>query len=245
MLELFSDPQTYISLLSLTFLEIVLGIDNIIFISILAGKLPEKSRNRARISGLIIALFGRLALLSGITRLTQLTQPWIEWGAVHMSGKDVVMLLGGFFLIWKSAQEIYHKVEGDPEHKVHNTTAKAATFKSVILQIVLIDMVFSLDSIITAVGLVQHVALMVIAILISLGVMIASANSIGNFIDKHPALKVLALSFLLMIGTLLVAEAFHQEIPKGYVYFALAFSVLVEVVNIKAGHRHSTKGTSS
>jgi predicted tellurium resistance membrane protein TerC len=237
MSELLYDPQTYISLLSLTFLEIVLGIDNIIFISILAGKLPEESRNRARISGLMIALFGRLALLSGIAWLTQLTQPWIEWGIVHMSGKDVVLLLGGFFLIWKSAQEIYHKVEGDPHHEVHKSTAKVATFKSVILQIVLIDIVFSLDSIITAVGLVQHIALMVIAILISLGVMIASANSIGNFIDKHPALKVLALSFLLMIGTLLVAEAFHHKIPKGYVYFALAFSLLVEVINMKAGNR--------
>jgi predicted tellurium resistance membrane protein TerC len=244
MTELFYDPQTYISLLSLTFLEIVLGIDNIIFISILAGKLPEESRNRVRTTGLIIALFGRLALLSGIAWLTRLTQPWIQWGVIHMSGKDIVLLLGGFFLIWKSAQEIYHKVEGDPAQEVHKTSVKAATFKSVILQIVLIDVVFSLDSIITAVGLVQHIALMVIAILISLGVMIVSANSIGNFIDKHPALKVLALSFLLMIGTLLIAEAFHHEIPKGYVYFALAFSLLVEAINIKAGHRQLSKRNS-
>lgn len=245
MTELLLDPQTYISLLSLTLLEVVLGIDNIIFISILAGKLPPEVRNRARVTGLVIALAGRLVLLSGIAWLTRLTQPWFTLGPVEMSGKDVVLLAGGLFLIWKSAQEIYHKVED--QHEADRSSGPAQiSFRQVILQIMLIDMIFSLDSIITAVGLVQHIGIMVTAILISLGIMIASANSIGDFIDRHPALKILALSFLLMIGTLLVAESFHHEIPKGYVYFALAFSLLVEVINIRAKTRQSgsPSGTS-
>jgi predicted tellurium resistance membrane protein TerC len=236
MIELLLDPQTYVSLLSLTLLEVVLGIDNIIFISILAGKLPPEIRNRARITGLVIALIGRLLLLSGIAWLTRLTQPWIILGPLELSGKDVVLLAGGLFLIWKSAQEIYHKVE-DQHEAEQVATPSQVTFSQVILQIIVIDMVFSLDSIITAVGLVQHIAIMITAILISLGMMIASANSIGNFIDKHPALKILALSFLLMIGTLLVAESFHHEIPKGYVYFALAFSLMVEFINMRTNVR--------
>lgn len=237
MFELFLRPETWISLASLTLLEIVLGIDNIIFISILAGKLPAQQRNRARVTGLVIALFGRLLLLSGIAWLTRLTEPLISIAPLHLhfSGKDLVLLGGGLFLIAKSAHEIYEKAEGDghPE-MLHSPTA---TFGGVILQIILIDMIFSLDSIITAVGLVSHIMIMVVAILISLGVMIASANSIGNFIDRHPSIKILALSFLLMIGTLLVAESFHVEIPKGYIYFSLAFALFVEMLNIRSGAR--------
>ena len=245
MFELLLDPQTYVSFTSLVLLEIVLGVDNIIFISILAGKLPEADRNRARIIGLIIAVLGRLLLLSGIAWLVNLTTPFINIETslinLHFSGKDLVMLGGGLFLIWKSAQEIYEKVEADPEgtHNKSNIQPAVISMQSIIAQIIIIDMVFSLDSIITAVGLVQHIGIMVAAILVSVGVMIASANSIGGFIDKHPSVKVLALSFLLMIGTVLVAEAFHYEIPKGYIYFSLAFSLFVEMVNIRSRKTHT------
>lgn len=236
MLQLLQEPQTYISLLSLTLLEIVLGIDNIIFISILAGKLPQEQRNRARVTGLLLALGGRLALLLSISWLTKLTQPLFEVAGFGFSGKDLVLLLGGLFLIAKSAHEIYEKVEALPEAE-GGPKLKAATMGSVILQIILIDMVFSLDSIITAVGLVSQIPIMVGAILISLGVMIAASGTIGEFIDRHPSVKVLALSFLLMIGTMLVGEAFGVHIPKGYIYFSLAFSLFVEFINIKINTR--------
>lgn len=236
MLELFQDPQTYVSLLSLTLLEIVLGIDNIIFISILAGKLPMEQRNRARVIGLLLALGGRLALLLSISWLTKLTQPLFALGGFEFSGKDLVLLGGGLFLIAKSAHEIYEKVEALPPAE-GEVNLKKVTMASIIVQIILIDIVFSLDSIITAVGLVSQIPIMVCAILISLGVMIAASASIGNFIDRHPSVKVLALSFLLMIGTMLVGEAFGVHIPKGYVYFSLAFSLFVEFINIKANTR--------
>lgn len=237
---IFSDPQAYVSLLSLTLLEIVLGIDNIIFISILAGKLPEAQRQKARVLGLAIALGARLILLMSIAWLTQLTQPLLHFGEYHLSGKDLVLLLGGLFLIGKSAHEMYEKVEHDP-HGEAATTLKTVTMRSVIFQIVLIDMVFSLDSIITAVGLVSHVPLMVIAILISMAIMMLASGSIGAFIDRHPSVKILALAFLLMIGTMLVAEAFEVHIPRGYVYFSLAFALFVEFVNIKAHTRTPTQ----
>jgi predicted tellurium resistance membrane protein TerC len=236
MLELLQDPQTYLSLLSLTLLEIVLGIDNIIFISILAGKLPVEARNKARVTGLLLALIGRLILLASIAWLTQLTQPLFHLGSLAFSGKDLVLLAGGLFLIGKSAHEIYEKMEIDP-HGERATHLKTVSFRSVIFQIILIDMVFSLDSIITAVGLVSNIAIMIIAILISMGVMIVASGGIGEFIDRHPSIKVLALSFLLMIGTMLVAEAFNVHVPKGYIYFSLAFALLVEVINIKANTR--------
>lgn len=234
MFEIFLLPETYISLLTLTLLEIVLGVDNIIFISILAGKLPSEQRQKARITGLVIALFGRLVLLSSIVWLTKLTTPLVNIGEfIHLSGKDLILLAGGLFLIWKSAQEIYDKVEHpNAEHQLQ-TDAKKVTMQSIIIQIILIDIVFSIDSILTAVGLVREILLMVIAVVISLGIMIWTAQSIGDFIDRHPSVKVLALSFLLMIGTVLVAEAFHHEIPRGYIYFSLAFSLFVEFINIK------------
>ncbi|WP_373532719.1 TerC family protein [Vampirovibrio sp.] len=236
MLQLLQEPQTYVSLLSLTLLEIVLGIDNIIFISILAGRLPAEQRKRARLTGLMMALVGRLLLLFSIAWLTKLSQPLFTLGEFGFSGKDLVLLGGGLFLIAKSAQEIYEKVEA-PSHKHGASAPKVITFSSVILQILVIDMVFSLDSIITAVGLVSEIPIMVTAILISLGLMIVAAESIGNFVDQHPSVKVLALCFLLMIGTLLVGEAFGAHIPKGYVYFSLAFSLFVEFLNIKANTR--------
>lgn len=236
MLALLQDPQTYISLLSLTLLEVVLGIDNIIFISILAGKLPPEQRDKARISGLLIALVGRLALLFSIAWLIKLTEPFLTLGSLAFSGKDLVLLLGGLFLIAKSTHEMHEKMEVDP-HGKHETQLKTISFESVILQIVLIDMVFSLDSIITAVGLVEQISIMVVAILISMGVMIVASKPIGGFIERHPSVKILALSFLLMIGTMLVAEAFGVHVPKGYIYFSLAFALFVELINIRSGSR--------
>jgi predicted tellurium resistance membrane protein TerC len=231
MLELFLAPETYVSLLSLTLLEIVLGIDNIIFISILAGKLPPEQRDKARSLGLICALGGRLLLLFSISWLVQLTKPLIEVASFAFSGKDLVLLGGGLFLIAKSAHEIYEKVEA---HDEGMKDAKAGSFANAILQIMIIDIVFSLDSIITAVGLVNQLPVMVMAIIISMGIMLIASKGIGEFIDRHPSIKVLALSFLMMIGTMLVAEAFHYHIPKEYIYFSLAFALFVEFLNIKA-----------
>ncbi len=235
MLELLFEPQTYISLLSLTLLEIVLGIDNIIFISILAGKLPVEQRDKARVMGLLLALGGRLALLFSIAWLVKLTQPWFTVLGNEISGKDLVLLLGGLFLIAKSANEIHDKMEESPHLEVPKL--KVVSFGNVIFQILLIDLVFSLDSIITAVGLVNELPIMVTAILISIIIMILASKTIGEFIDKHPSVKMLALAFLLMIGTMLTAEAFEYHIPKGYIYFSLAFSLFVEFINIKANTR--------
>lgn len=237
MWELLADPQTYVSLLSLTLLEIVLGIDNVIFISILAGKLPEEDRQKARVIGLGMAVAGRLLLLFSIVWLTQLTQPLFHLFSMDFSGKDLVLLAGGLFLIWKSATEIHEKVEGNPHALAETPRDRTATFRGILFQIMLIDIVFSLDSIITAVGLVRHIAIMVVAILISLGIMLASAGQIGGFIDRHPSVKVLALSFLLMIGTMLVAEGMGVHIPKGYIYFSLTFALFVEFINIKSKTR--------
>lgn len=236
--NIFLQPTTYISLLSLVAMEIVLGVDNIIFISILAGKLPEQQRSRARTLGLALAVISRLVLLFSLSWLITLTKPLItiESLNVHLSGKDLILLAGGLFLIAKSSHEIYEKAEAHPGEEAVNAetvSTKKTDLKSIILQIVIIDTVFSLDSIITAVGMVPHVSIMVIAILISLGIMIWSAAPIGNFIDKHPSIKILALSFLLMIGTMLVAEAFHVAIPKGYIYFALGYALFVEVINLR------------
>lgn len=232
MLELFSQPETYISLLTLTLLEIVLGIDNIIFISIIAGKLPKAQQNRTRIIGLLLAVIGRLVLLTVVSWLAQLNTPLFAVFQFEFTGKSLVLLFGGLFLVWKSAQEIYEKVEGN-EHGVDETPDKPVTVDSVILQILFVDLVFSLDSIITAVGMVPHVPIIVIAIVISLGVMIWASAGIADFIEAHPSVKVLALSFLMMIGTLLIAESFHYHIPKGYIYFSLAFSMLTEMINIR------------
>jgi predicted tellurium resistance membrane protein TerC len=239
-MQLWTLPETYISLLSLTLLEVVLGIDNIIFISILAGRLPVEQQRRARVMGLMVALVARFILLGSIAWVVQLTQPWIQFWGLSFSGKDLILLSGGIFLVWKSAQEIYEKVEHSPSVlDPHATTTgrTVVTLKNVIFQIVLVDMVFSIDSIITAVGLVDHVAIMVVAILISMTVMIASAHHIAGFVDRHPSVKILALSFLLMIGTLLTAEAFHMHVPKAYVYASLVFALFVEFLNIKAHSR--------
>ena len=218
MLELFSQPDTYISLLTLTFLEIVLGIDNIIFISILTGKLPPEQQEKGRITGLILALFFRIGLLLGIAWIAGLVEPLITIFGLSFSGRDLILLAGGLFLMIKSVLEIHDKLEGEEGIADKKVVPK---YWNVIFQIILLDLVFSLDSVITAVGLVEHVSIMVIAIVISMIIMILFAGKVSDFIHKHPTIKMLALSFLLMIGLLLFVEAFHVEVPKGYVYFAI------------------------
>lgn len=229
-MEIFSHAETYVSLLTLTFLEIVLGIDNIIFISILTGKLPAEERERARVTGLVIALFFRIALLMGISYIANLVQPLITVFGISFSGRDLILLAGGLFLLVKSVLEIHDKLEGEEGESDKKVTPK---FWNIIIQIIILDLVFSLDSVITAVGLVKHVSIMIIAIIISMVIMILFAGKVSEFIHRHPTIKMLALSFLLMIGLLLFVEAFHIEVPKGYVYFAMAFSFFVEMLNIK------------
>ena len=234
-IELFSLPETYVSLLTLTFLEIVLGIDNIIFISILTGKLPENEREKGRVTGLIIALVFRILLLLGISYIAGLVTPLISLFGMAFSGRDLILMGGGIFLIVKSTLEIHNKLEGEEESEKSDKKSK---FWNVIFQIVVLDLVFSFDSVITAVGLVKHVSIMIAAIIISMIVMIIFAGKVSDFIHKHPTIKMLALSFLLMIGLLLFVEGFHVEVPKGYVYFAMAFSFLVEMLNIKMRKRN-------
>ena len=238
MLEIFTQPETWIALLTLTALEIVLGIDNIIFITILAGKLPPEQRDKARIVGLSLAMFMRIGLLFFISLIVGLTAPLFSVFDHEFSGRDLILLGGGLFLIAKSTFEIHERLEGPESHAQAGGTARAAaSFGGVIVQILLLDIVFSLDSVITAVGLVDELPVMVIAIIVAVLVMLVSAKTIGEFVDRHPSLKMLALAFLLLIGTTLVAEGFHVEIPKGYIYFAMGFSVFVEVLNLRTRSR--------
>jgi predicted tellurium resistance membrane protein TerC len=227
-----NDPQAWIALVTLTVLEIVLGIDNIIFISILAGKLPKASRGRARRLGLGAAMFTRILLLLSISMLTKMTAELFTVPVTHhpMSGRDLVLFIGGLFLIFKSVHEIHDKLEGE-EGRV--STRTAASFGGVIVQIMLLDIVFSLDSVITAVGMAQHVEVMIAAVVVSVMFMMWFSGPVASFVEKHPTIKMLALSFLILIGVNLVADSMGQHIPKGYTYFAMAFSVLVEMLNIK------------
>jgi predicted tellurium resistance membrane protein TerC len=233
-MEWLSDPQIWISLLTLTLLEIVLGIDNIIFISILSGKLPAEQQARARRLGLGLALITRVLLLMSLAWVMRLDKPF--WTTsfssfqLSLSGKDLILLLGGLFLIWKSVHEIHEKLEG---HDADNPNPVVPSFKSVIIQILLLDIVFSLDSVITAVGMVKEIGVMIAAVIMAMIVMLIFVNQISDFVNRHPTIKVLALSFLILIGTMLVAEGFHQHINKGYIYFAMAFAALVEGLNIK------------
>lgn len=238
MFEIFANPDTYISLLTLTFLEIVLGIDNIIFISILTGKLPAEQQNKARITGLILALLFRVGLLMMISWIAGLVYPILTIFDFSFSGRDLILIAGGLFLLVKSTLEIHNKIEGTKEGLKKDVKQK---FWNIIVQIIIIDLVFSLDSVITAVGLVNDLTIMVIAIIISMIVMIIFAKSVSDFIHKHPTIKMLALSFLLMIGLLLLVEGFHVEVPKGYVYFAMLFSFIVEMLNIKMREREKRK----
>ncbi len=225
--------ESWAALLTLTLLEIVLGIDNIVFISILAGKLPSERRRRARTLGLALAMGTRILLLLSLTWIMRLTRPLFTVGPQEISGRDLILLLGGMFLLWKSTHEIHERLEGTAE-AVHQAGLKTNTMTSVLTQIALLDIVFSLDSVITAVGMAKEVAVMIAAIVISVGIMMWASGPLGDFVERHPTIKMLALSFLLLIGMALVAEGFHQHIPKGYIYFAMGFSVLVEMLNLRA-----------
>ena len=233
-----TDPAIWISLLTLTLLEIVLGIDNLVFISILANKLPEEQRPQARQTGLMAALVTRILLLLSLAWIMRLEAVLIKlphWSWIHepygLSGKDLILLGGGLFLLWKSTHEIHDKLEGEDGHATSNMGK--VTFKSVIIQIMILDIVFSLDSVITAVGMVKMVPVMIAAVVLAMIFMLIFNHAISDFVNKHPTLKMLALSFLILVGMVLVAEGLHFHVPKGYVYFAMAFSVGVEILNIK------------
>jgi predicted tellurium resistance membrane protein TerC len=229
-MEWMTTAEGWIALLTLTVLEVVLGIDNIIFISILAGKLPATDRERARKVGLSLAMFMRIALLLSITWVMRLTAPLFAVVGREISGRDVILIAGGLFLLAKSTFEIHDKLEGQ---EGHGSARVATSFASVIVQILLLDLVFSLDSVITAVGMAEDVAVMILAVVVAVGVMLVSSGSIGAFVDRHPTVKMLAVSFLLLIGVSLVAEGFDHHIPKGYIYFAMGFSVFVEMINLR------------
>ncbi len=226
-----SDPQAWISLLTLTALEIVLGIDNIIFISILAGKLPVEQQAKARQTGLMLALITRIALLASLAWMVKLTAPLFSVLGHGISGRDLILLIGGLFLLVKSTTEIHHKLEGVEGGS--NPAGATVSLGAVLVQIMLLDVVFSLDSVITAVGMAQHLTVMITAVILSMGVMLLAAGSISDFVNRHPTLKMLALSFLILIGTTLIAEGLGFHIPKGYVYFAMAFSFGVEMLNLR------------
>ena len=241
-MEFLTQPEAWISLITLTILEIVLGIDNIIFISILSGKLPVEQQNKGRKLGLFLAMFTRILLLLSLTWIMSLTKPifnlgiiigitdpdWLEKLAI--SGHDIILLLGGIFLIYKSTSEIHERIEGGGDEAEN---IKPHSFWATITQIVLLDIVFSLDSVITAVGIASHIEVMIAAVVIAVGIMMWASNSVANFVNSHPTVKMLALSFLLLIGFSLLAEGFDQHIPKGYLYFAMGFSILVEMLNLK------------
>ena len=242
-MEFLNSPEAWISLLTLTTLEVVLGIDNVVFISILAGKLPVAQQKKARTTGLGLAMITRVLLLFSLTWVMKLTTPlfnigdmigvtnaeWLQKMAI--SGRDLILIIGGLFLIYKSTHEIHNKLEGDEDDA--NVKGKTQSFAGIIIQILILDIVFSLDSVITAVGMADHLEVMIAAVVIAVVIMMLSASAISNFVNKHPTVKMLALSFLLLIGVSLLAEGLDQHIPKGYIYFAMAFSVLVEMLNLK------------
>ncbi len=229
-MELLLDPQAWIALATLTAIEIVLGIDNIVFISILVCRLPEHQRNRARVLGLSMAMGSRLLLLFSLVWIMKLTTPLFSIFGEEISGRDLILVVGGLFLLWKSTFEIHSSLEGTGHTKLQQA---AAGFLGVLVQIAVLDIIFSLDSVITAVGLVKHIEIMVVAIVIAVGVMLFAAKAIGEFVDNHPTIKILALSFLILIGVSLIAEGLDLHIPKGYIYFAMAFSVGVEMLNLR------------
>ena len=235
MMDWIADPTAWVALATLTALEIVLGVDNIVFISILVARLPERQRPRARTIGLVVAAGTRIALLLSIAWVMSLTEPLFGVLGREISGRDLILLAGGLFLLWKSVHEIHAALEGDEGE--HAPARAAATFAGVVGQIALIDIVFSLDSVITAVGLVDHIAIMIIAILCAVAIMIFAAGPIGRFVDTHPTVKMLALSFLVLVGVALVAEGWGFHIPKGYIYFSMAFAVGVEMLNLRVRKR--------
>lgn len=232
MLEWIADPQAWIALATLTALEIVLGIDNIIFISILVGRLPQHQQQRARVLGLGLAMFTRIALLLSLAWVMSLTAPLFTVLAYEISGRDLILIGGGLFLLWKSSAEIFESLEGEEEEEEKSASAVKSAFISTLIQIAIIDIVFSLDSVITAVGMAKDVPVMVLAIVIAIGVMMFAARSIAEFVERHPSIKMLALSFLILVGVALIGEGLELHIPKAYIYFAMAFSLAVEMINI-------------
>ena len=232
-----TDPQAWIGFLTLTALEIVLGIDNVVFISILAGKLPAHAQRGARRTGLLLAMISRILLLLSLSWVIGLTAPLFSALGKEISGRDLVLIVGGLFLVGKSTREIHDKLEG---HTGERSARVAPSLRSVLIQILLLDVVFSLDSVITAVGMVQEIGVMVAAVIVAVGFMMVFADAISGFVDRHPTVKMLALSFLLMIGVMLIADGFGHHIPKGYVYFSMAFSVFVEALNLRV-RRHAKR----
>ena len=233
-MEWLLDPQAWIALATLTALEIVLGVDNIIFISILVGRLPARERQRARLVGLALAMLTRILLLLTLAWIMGLTRPLFTVLEAEVSGRDIILVSGGLFLLWKSVHEIHNSLEGEGEHE---RGAVRASFAAIIAQIAVIDIVFSLDSVITAVGMVDEVAVMITAIVLAVLVMMFASRPIGDFVDRHPTIKMLALSFLILVGFALIAEGFNVHVPKGYIYFAMAFSVGVEMLNLRVRAR--------
>jgi predicted tellurium resistance membrane protein TerC len=229
-MHLLTQPEAWIAFLTLTALELVLGIDNIIFISILVDRLPRQRRELARRIGLFLAMFMRIALLTALAWIVGATAPLFSVLSVEISWRDIILIAGGLFLIWKSTKEIHHLLE---DTGTSQAAVVASTFGSVILQIIIIDIVFSLDSIITAVGMVDEVAVMIAAVVVSVALMMVFASAIGNFVSDHPTIKMLALAFLIVVGVALIADGFDTHVPRGYVYFAMAFSVVVEMLNIR------------
>lgn len=232
-MEIFLQPDTWVALLTLTFLEIVLGIDNIIFISLVAGKVPEENQKKARLGGLSIALIMRILLLLSITWIIGLKEPIITLLSFELSWRDIILIAGGIFLLVKSTLEIHHKVEGQEENPENGKKSKTMSFSTAIIQIVLLDLVFSFDSILTAVGLTEEVILMIIAVVIAIVVMMIFAKPVGEFVNKHPTIQILALSFLILIGVMLIVEGAHYHVPKGYIYFAVFFSLAIEMLNMR------------
>ncbi|MFQ5408539.1 MAG: TerC family protein [Anaerolineales bacterium] len=235
-MELLADPQVWIALVTLIALELVLGVDNVIFISILAGKLPVHQQARARSTGIALAVVTRILLLLSLSWIIGLTAPWFIVFGLDISGRDTILIVGGVFLLGKATHEIHQKLEGEAGHA---SARVQASFASVIIQVMLLDVVFSLDSVITAVGMVDQLEIMIAAVLIAAVVMIISSGPIAGFVDQHPTIKMLALSFLLLIGFTLIVEGLHQHIPKGYIYFAMGFSIFVELLNLRLRRRRA------
>ena len=237
-MEWVANPEAWVALLTLTALEIVLGIDNIIFISILVSRLPEHQRQRARIQGLALAMLTRIALLLSLAWVMRLTAPLFTVLGEAISGRDIILIGGGLFLLYKSSQEMWENLEG-PEEEEASKVKMASSYLALLGQIAVVDIIFSLDSVITAVGMARDVPVMVLAIIIAVGVMMFAAKSIGDFVDRHPSIKMLALSFLVLVGVALIGEGLDLHIPKGYIYFAMAFSLCVEMLNIKVRKRRA------